>query len=89
MCKIIKKMATCVQIAIIIVNRSLEVILCHDADAVSALMHIVHVLTRAVEVLKSYSEVRRDVAEGVTEDILTALVLIVRECAIITLQVNI
>ena len=70
-------------------NDLLEVVLRHDADAVSALMYIVHVLTCAVEILEGHGEVRCDVTEGVAEDIFTALVLIVRKGSVVTLQVNI
>lgn len=82
-------MATCEQIAKKIVNRDLEVVLRHNADAVSALMYIVHVLAGAMEILEGHGEVRSDVAESVTEDVLTALVLIIRKGTVVTLQVNI
>lgn len=61
-----------------VVDNILEVVLRHDTDAVCTLVNIVHILTSAMEILKSYGEVRSDVAEGVAEDILAALVLIIR-----------
>jgi hypothetical protein len=62
----------------IVVDKILEVVLRHDTDAVCTLVNIVHILASAMEILKSYGEVRSDVAEGVAEDILATLVLIIR-----------
>ena len=62
----------------LVVDKILEVVLRHDTDAVCALVNIVHILTSAMEILKSYGEVRSDVTEGVAEDILATLVLIIR-----------
>ena len=64
----------------------LEVVLRHNAKAICRILRITHILAATVEVLYGKRQVRGEIEEGIAEDVVTPMVLVIAEIAIMLIE---